>query len=104
MIVPHPGDAGDLDSFLLERGGYQATWRAGSDVSIADFGPNALALCEELVAESLRDVKFMHLRFVNVAGKRAMAVRGRAWAGRSASSFMDRWKTRRRCCLPSCGR
>jgi vanillate/3-O-methylgallate O-demethylase len=62
-------------SFLLERGGYQATWRQDQTYQLQISGPNALALCEELVAESLRDVKFMHLRFVNVAGKRAMAVR-----------------------------
>jgi len=62
---------------LVERGGYQATWRQDQTYQL-QIPAESLALCEELVAESLRDVKFMHLRFVNVAASERWPC-GRAW-------------------------
>jgi glycine cleavage system aminomethyltransferase T len=61
--------------FLLSKGGYNATSRKLDTFQFQISGPNALALCEQLAGESLRDIQFMHFREIHVAGKRVYALR-----------------------------
>lgn len=62
-------------AFLLEKGGYNATWREIKTFQLQVSGPKALAVCERVCGETLTDIKFMHFREVCIAGKRVYALR-----------------------------
>jgi len=62
-------------AFNLERGSYDARWREIKTFQLQVSGPKALAVCEKVTGESLRDIKFMHFRRVAIAGCEAYAVR-----------------------------
>lgn len=62
-------------AFMIEKGGYDVSWREIKTFQLQVSGPNALAVCEKLTGESLTDIKFMHFREVCVAGAKTYALR-----------------------------
>jgi len=64
-------------SYLLDRGGYNASWKQISTLTFQFqvSGPNALAVCEAAAGESLSDIRFMHFRKITIAGKEVYALR-----------------------------
>lgn len=62
-------------AWVIEKGGYDVTWRELQTFQFQVSGPNALAVCEAATGESLRDIKFMHFRQVTIAGKKVYALR-----------------------------
>lgn len=61
--------------FLLSKGSYDATAKRIETFQFQVSGPNALALCEQVAGQSLRDTKFMHFTELRIAGKQVCALR-----------------------------
>lgn len=62
-------------SFLLLKGGWDATWRKIETFQFQVSGPTALQTCEAACGEALADIPFMHFRKISIAGAEVYALR-----------------------------
>lgn len=61
--------------FLAVKGSYDVNLELLDTFQLQVSGPAALALCEKLTGETLTDIKFMHFRAIEIAGRPAFALR-----------------------------
>jgi vanillate/3-O-methylgallate O-demethylase len=59
----------------LQTGQYKATAELIGGYNFQVSGPNSLYLLEKAGGESLRDIKFMHFRRINISGREVSALR-----------------------------
>ena len=69
------GRGGFWANYNLERGSYKVTSTRDDWFNIQVSGPRSIYLLEELCGESLRDVKFMHLKKALIAGREVYLMR-----------------------------
>ncbi|MCZ4535937.1 hypothetical protein O4159_10775 [Gordonia terrae] len=62
-------------SWVLSKGGYDATWTQVDRTKLQVSGPNALAVCQKVTGQALTDIKFMHFGDVEIGGHPVWALR-----------------------------
>jgi len=62
-------------SWVLSKGGYNASWTQADRCKLQVSGPTALAVCQKVTGEPLTDTKFMRFGDVTIAGHPVWALR-----------------------------